>query len=180
MKYWVVKGRVGIFLSYVNSDSFKITLFRSEIRIWFRIRNKLKIDWVSVVLTEFPPFYKSNLIFDFEFLFFSRWNLTTMFWQKIQIFYEHTYIYQIYIKIHAMSVCLSVLYFNSLPMNQFESQIYLWNSLNMVDILRLFKSYKNWNKKQVFFFFKFPPLPLPKGERSPPEGGDSRVYLSSK
>ena len=71
------------------------------------IGNKLKIDWVSVVLTEFPPFYKSNLIFDFEFLFFSRWNLTTMFWQKIQIFYEHTYIYQIYIKIHAMSVCLS-------------------------------------------------------------------------
>ena len=29
------------------------------------------------------------------------------FWQKIQIFFEHTYIYQIYIKIHAMSICLS-------------------------------------------------------------------------
>ena len=94
MKHWVVKVRVGIFLSYVKSDSFKITWSKSEIRIWFRIRNKLKI-------------YKSDLIFDFEFPVCSRWNLTTMFWQKIQIFYEYTYIYQIYIKIHAMSVCLS-------------------------------------------------------------------------
>ena len=70
VKYWVVKGRVGIFLSYVKSDKFKITWSRSEIRIWFWIRNKLKIDWVSVVLTKFPPFYKSNLISDFEIPFF--------------------------------------------------------------------------------------------------------------
>ena len=67
------------FLSDVESDSFKIAQLRSEIRIWYHSRNKLKIDRVSVVLTEFPPFYKSNLISDFEIPFFSRWNLTTMF-----------------------------------------------------------------------------------------------------
>ena len=49
----------------------------------------------------------------------------------------------IYIKIHAilsvrLSVCPSVLFFNPLPMNQFESQIYLWISLNMAEILRPF------------------------------------------
>ena len=58
------------FLSYVESDSFKITQLRSEIRIWYYSGNKLKIDGVSIVLTEYPPFYKSNLIFDFEIPFF--------------------------------------------------------------------------------------------------------------
>ena len=50
--------------------------------------------------------------------------------------------FPIYIKIHAisvcLSVCLSVLFFNPLPMNQFESQIYLWISLNRAEILSPF------------------------------------------
>ena len=54
-------------------------------------------------------------------------------------FLRSTHLREIYIKIHAiLSVRLSVLFFNPLPMNQFESQKYLWNSLNMAEILRLF------------------------------------------
>ena len=45
----------------------------------------------------------------------------------------------IYIKIHPiLSVRPSVLFFNPLPINQFESQIYQWISLNMTEILRSF------------------------------------------
>ena len=44
------------FLSYIKSDSFKITQLRSEIRIWYHSGNKLKIDWVSVVWLNFHLF----------------------------------------------------------------------------------------------------------------------------
>ena len=44
----------------------------------------------------------------------------------------------VYIKIHAILSIHSVLFFNPLPMNQFESQVYLWISLNQAEILRPF------------------------------------------
>ena len=45
----------------------------------------------------------------------------------------------IYIKIHAiLSVRQSFHFFNPLPMNQFESQVYLWIPLNKAEILRPF------------------------------------------
>ena len=82
-------------------------------------------------------------------LWIGNWKVT-----ELALFYfDWTHLHQNLYQ-NPCNVCLSVLYFNSLPMNQFESQIYLWNSLNMVDILRLFKSDKNWNKKLVFIFEK--------------------------
>ena len=93
------------------------------------------------------------LILNFSFFLGGIWPLC--FDKKFKFFMNTlTYIKSISKSTQCLSVCLSVLYFNTLPMNQFESQIYLWNSLNMVDILRLFKSDKNWNKKQAFIFEK--------------------------
>ena len=34
-----------------------------------------------------------------------------------------------------MTVCLSVILFNPLPMNQFESQVYLWISFKMEEVI---------------------------------------------
>ena len=117
-----------------------------------------------------------------------------MFWQKIQIFYEHTYIYQIYIKIHTMSVCLSFI-LTFFPWTNLRAKyIYgilltWWIYSDYLKVIRieiknkcLFLKKKKKKKKFFeifFFFFKFPPLPLPKGERSLPEGGDSRVTEKS-
>ena len=37
-----------------------------------------------------------------------------------------------------VSVCLSVIIFNPLPMKQFDGQVYLWISFNKAEILRPF------------------------------------------
>ena len=41
----------------------------------------------------------------------------------------------VYIKIHAILSIHSVLFFNPLPMNQFESQVYLWISFKMEEVI---------------------------------------------
>ena len=52
------------------------------------------------------------------------------------LFLNFAYIMHIYIKIHAMYVILS--FFLPLPVDQFESQVYLWISLKKAEILRPF------------------------------------------
>ena len=56
------------------------------------------------------------------------------------------------------SVRLFVIFFNPLPINQFESQIYLWISLNMAEILRPFKVNKIgeslFNRFYLSYFWK--------------------------
>ena len=47
-----------------------------------------------------------------------------------------------------MSVCLSVILSNPLPMNQFESQVYLWISFNIEEIILKLKGLNLFN----FFF----------------------------
>ena len=126
-------------------------------KIFLKSRQYCIILEISWKLTELALFWLNFHLFTnriwfliLKFPFFSRWNLTTMFWQKIQIFLW-THLYQIYIKIHAMSVCLSVLYFNSILELDTNSTPFPWTNLRAKYIYGILLTWWRYSRYSDYF-----------------------------